>query len=135
MEDYVLKPGEVLNGGYTVYIGNFILRIIGGYEITWENVYSQNSFTDYKGNEHKKLLGKRFSLKLSTGALVPEDSNALIDELKKESFMVNCPDFNGLCYCDSIPAVLKQANFNGTRYKISCTLIAKELINLNGDGL
>lgn len=31
-DNYVLKPGEVLNGGYTVEIGSFTLRNIGGYE-------------------------------------------------------------------------------------------------------
>ncbi|MCM1328364.1 MAG: hypothetical protein NC253_02900 [Ruminococcus sp.] len=135
MDNYVLRPGEVLNGGYTVYIGGFTLRIIGGYEAAWENVYTQNNFTDYKGDEHKKLAGKRFSLKLTTGAVIPEDKDALIRELKQDYFLVSCPDFEGYCYCDSIPAVLEQANFNGTRYKLTFTLIARELINPNGGGL
>lgn len=128
MDNYVLKAGEVLNGGYTVTIGDFILRIIGAYEPSWDNVYSGNSsFTDWKGNEHKKLQGKKFSLKISTGRLVPEDFNKLVEELKKEDIPVSCPDFDGICYCENIPASLAQANFNGTRYKISFTLIAKEL--------
>ncbi|MDE5740838.1 MAG: hypothetical protein K2H90_00145, partial [Oscillospiraceae bacterium] len=70
MDNYVLKPGEVLNGGYTVYIGNFTLCILGGYEPSWDNVYSDNStFKDWQGNERKKLQGKKFSLKITTGGL------------------------------------------------------------------
>lgn len=137
MDNYVLKAGEVYNGGYTVEIGGFSLRIIGAYEPNWENVYSSNSvFKDWQGNEHKNLQGKKFSLKITTGGLVPEDYNALAEELKKETFNVSCPDFNGTCYCENIPASLTQANYLGTRYKVSFTLIAKELIKPDsGDGL
>lgn len=135
MSDYVLKPGEVLNGGYTVTINGYYLRIIGGYEPHWSNVYSGNSiFTDYQGNQRKKLQGKKFSLKISTGGLIPEDFNALVNALKSETFFVSCPDFHGVCYCEDIAGSLAQANFNGTRYKITFTLIAKDLAD-NGDGL
>lgn len=134
-DNYELKPGEVLNGGYTVNIGDFTLRIIGGYEPNWDNVYSNESmFRDYQGNERKKLQGKKFSLKITTGGLVPEDYNALVEELKKEYFYVFCPDYDGLCYCENIPASLTQANFRGTRYKVSFTLIAKDIIK-PADGL
>lgn len=129
MDNYVLKEGEVLNGGYTVQIGGFTLRILGAYEPNWENVYSSNStFRDYKGNDRKKLLGKKFSLRITSGGLIPEDYKALVAELNKKSFMVNCPDYSEVCYCDSVSAPLTQANFLGTRYKVSFTLIANDIL-------
>lgn len=135
MDNYALKPGEVLNGGYTVQIGNFTLRIIGGYEPAWENVYdTENSFADWQGNTKKFLLGRQFSLKLSTGPLTPDDCRALAAELKKSTIAVVCPDFIGDCYCDNIPASLVQANFLATWYKVSFTLTAKD-IELSGGGL
>lgn len=133
-DNYVLKPGEVLNGGYTVEIGSFTLRNIGGYEPSWENVYdTENSFTDWLGNTQKILKGKQFSLKISTGGLDTEDYNALVEALKAETIAVSCPDFEGDCYCDNIPASLAKANFTGVRYKANFTLIAKEL-DLSGSG-
>ena len=51
MAEYALKSGEVLNGGYTVTIGDYTLRLIGGYEARWTNEYdTENQFTDYKGD-------------------------------------------------------------------------------------
>lgn len=129
MEDYTLKPGEVYNGGYTVQINGFTLRIIGGYEPAWENVYdTENSFTDWQGDTQKTLMGMRFSLKISTGQLDTEDYNTLVDELKKETITLSCPDYDGECYCDNIPSSLTQANYHGTRYKTNVTLTAKKLI-------
>lgn len=134
MDDYILKKGEVLNGGYSVEIGSYTLRNIGGYAPNWSNVYDENSFTDWRGNTQKFLKGRQFSLKISTGALDWEDYTALVTELKNKSIAVNCPDFEGNCYCDDIPADLTQANFLSTRYKINFTLIA-ENIELFGNGL
>ncbi len=130
-----LKKGEVYNGGYKIQIGNFTLRNIGGYEPSWETVYDPDgSFTDWKGNTQKFPLGKQFSLKISTGRLIPEDFNALVAELRKSSFMVKCPDFEGQCYCENVPASLSQANTLGVRYKINFTAIAKDILP-QGDGL
>lgn len=135
MDNYVLKPGEVYNGGYTVQINDFTLRCIGEYEPEWENVYdTENSFVDLYGNTKKILMGKRFSIKISTGQLDTEDYKALVSALKAEIITLSCPDFEGECYCENIPSSLKQANHLGTRYKTNVTLIAKDLV-LNGDGL
>ena len=134
MSDYVLKKGEVLNGGYSVEIGSYTLRNIGGYAPSWNNVYDENSFTDWHGNTQKFLKGRQFSLKITTGPLDWEDYNSLVTALKNKSIEVSCPDFNGKCYCDNIPADLTQANFLSTRYKINFTLIA-ENIELFGNGL
>lgn len=136
MDNYVLKPGEALNGGYTVQINDFTLGIIGGYEPIWENVYdTENSFTNWQGNTKKILKGKQFSLKLSTGSLSTEDYKALVQELKKNTINLSCPDFEGECYCENIPSSLTQANFLGTRYKTNVTLISKDLLLSTGDGL
>lgn len=133
--NYVLKPGEVLNGGYTVQINDFTLRIIGGYEPAWENVYdTDNSFTDWQGNTQKILMGKRFSLKIATGQLDTEDYKALVEELKKDTVNLSCPDFEGECYCDNIPSSLEQANFLGVRYKTNVTLTAKSIIAPDSGG-
>ncbi len=130
-----LKKGEVYNGGYKIRIGSFILRNFGGYEPSWETVYDQEgNFTDWQGNTQKFPLGKKFSLRISTGGLLPSDFNDLVLELKKSSFMVKCPDFEGICYCESVPASLSQANTLGVRYKVNFTLIAKDIIP-QGDGL
>ena len=134
MSEYILKSGEVLNGGYSVEIGGYTLHNIGGYSPAWDNVYDENSFTDWKGNAHTFLKGRQFSLKISTGPLGWEDYSALTAELKKKTVAVRCPDFEGDCYCDNIPADLKQANFLSTRYKITFTLIASA-IELFGSGL
>lgn len=133
MSDHVLKNGEVLNGGYTVQIGDFSLRNIGGYEPVWEKVYdTENSFKDWQGNMQKPLLGLQFSLKISAGALDVEDYNSLVTELNKERVMVSCPDFEGMCRCENAPGSLAKANFTGVRYKASFTLIAEDLINAGG---
>ena len=135
MDEYVLRDNEVLNGGYTIQIGGFTLRMLGGYYPSWENVYdTENSFQNFDGSEEKNLLGIRFSLKIEVKRIMPEDFKALAAELKKPTISVQCPDFEGDCYCDNIPGDLKQANFNGVRYGISFTLIAKSLIT-DGDGL
>ena len=137
MEDYVLKKGEALNGGYSVTIGDYTLMLIGGYDAVWTNEYdTENQFTDYKGDPVKPLKGRRFSLDISTGWLSAEDKNALLEELKKETIAVSCPDFTGNCYTDTIPAKLEQANFLGTRYSSSIKLTACELDKSGlGDGL
>ena len=80
------------------------------------------------------LKGIRFSLKVTVDRIMPEDFNALVTELKKRTVALECPDFEGDCYCDNIPGDLKQANFNGVRYGVSFTLVAKSLIT-DGDGL
>ncbi|MCM1023812.1 MAG: hypothetical protein NC395_07110 [Prevotella sp.] len=135
MDGYILKPNERLNGGYTVQIGDFTLRLINGYSPSWENVYdTENSFRNFDGSEEKILLGVRFSLKIEVGRIMPEDFKALAAELKKPVIALECPDFEGDCCCDSVPGELKQANFNGVRYGIGFTLIAKNLLT-DGDGL
>ena len=135
MDNYKLKSGEVLNGGYTVRIGAFSLRNIGGYEPVWEKVYdTENSFTDWQGNSQKFLRGIQFSLRVSTGALDTADYNSLVEELNKERIMVSCPDFEGYCRCENVPGSLSKANFTGTRYKANFTLIAENLI-ISGGGL
>lgn len=135
MGDYVLRENERLNGGYTLQIGNFTLRILDGYSPSWENVYdTENSFQNFDGSEEKFLKGIRFSLKINIDRIMPEDFSALISELKKPVIALECPDFEGNCYCDSIPGDLKQASFYGVRYGVSFTLIAKGLIT-DGDGL
>lgn len=136
-EEYTLKKGEVLNGGYSVTIGSFTLRLIGGYNVTWTNEYdTENQFTDYKGDPVRILKGRRFSLEISTGRLTAEDKNALAEELKKETIAISCPDYEGNCYTDSIPSKLEQANFLGTRYSTKVTLTACELDKTGlGDGL
>lgn len=135
MDDYVLRDNERLNGGYTLQIGGFTLRILGGYSPSWENVYdTENSFTNFDGSEEKILKGIRFSLKINIERIIPDDFNALVTELKKPTIPLECPDFEGDCYCDNIPGDLKQANFNGVRYGVSFTLTAKNLIT-DGDGL
>ena len=133
MEGYSLKKGEVYNGGYTVEIGNFSLRNIGNYEPVWEKVYDdENGFTDWTGNAKKFLLGRRFSLKITTGPLSFEDYNDLVSELNKSSFPVSCPDFEGECYCENVPANLTQANNLGKRYKVNITLIAQNIVPSGG---
>ena len=135
MDGYVLRDNEKLNGGYTIQIGGFTLRILGGYSPSWENVYdTENSFQNFDGSEEKILMGIRFSLKIEIERIVPEDFNALVAELKKPTIALECPDFEGDCYCDNIPGDLKQANFNGVRYGLGFTLTAKKLIT-DGDGL
>lgn len=126
MSGYTLQSGEVLNGGYTVTIGGYTLRNIGGYKAEWTNVYdSGGAYTDYQGNEQKALLGRRFSLAIKTGALNATDCASLVTALKSGTIAVVCPDFTGNCYCESIPAELRQANFLGTRYGVDFTLTAK----------
>ena len=120
---------EITNGGYTVTIGSYALQHIGEYSPSWNKVYdTQNSFTDYAGNEVKILKGLQFSLKLTTGRLTAAAYNSLITALKDEDITVSCPDFSGECICDDIPGNLVQANSVGTRYKVSFTLTAKEII-------
>lgn len=134
--DYELKKGEKLNGGYSVTIGDYTLRLIGGYETEWKNVYdSENSFRNYDGTEVKPLIGRQFSLKLNTNSLSKAEFDLLQTELKKSSFAVECPDFNGECYCENIPGTLKQANFAGVKYGTSITLISKSIEKVSGDGL
>lgn len=137
MSDYVLKNGEKLNGGYSVKIGDFTLRLIGGYETEWACIYdTENTFRNFDGTEHKPLLGRRFSLKINTNGLSKEDFDLLSAELKKDSFAVECPDYSGECYCETIPGTLKQANFHGVRYGTTVTLIAKSIEKASsGDGL
>lgn len=137
MADYELQKGEVLNGGYSVTIGDYTLRLIGGYKVNWTNEYdTENQFTDYKGDTVRILRGRRFSLDISTGRLSADDMNALISAMKNETIAVNCPDFTGDCYSDAVPAKLEQANFLGVRYSSNITLIACELDKTGiGDGL
>lgn len=135
MDNYILRDNEVLNGGYTIQIGSYTLRMLGGYSPSWENVYdAENSFQNFDGSEEKILKGIRFSLKIEIKRIMPDDFKALVTELKKPTISVQCPDFEGDCYCDNIPGDLKQANFNGVRYGIGFTLIAKSLIT-DGNGL
>lgn len=135
MSDIVLKSGEMLNGGYEIRIGNYTLLPLNGYSPSWENVYdTENSFQNFDGSEEKFLKGIRFSLNVTVDRIMPDDFNALVTELKKHTIALECPDFEGDCYCDNIPGDLKQANFNGVRYGVSFTLIAKNLIT-DGDGL
>lgn len=134
--DYELKKGEKLNGGYSVKIGDYTLVLIGGYEIEWKTIYdSENSFRSYDGTEHKPIIGRQFSLKLNTNGLSKASFDALVTELKKDSFAVECPDYSGECYCESIPGTLKQANFLGIKYGTSIILIAKEVEKTSGGGL
>lgn len=133
--EYTLRDNEQLNGGYTVKIGGFTLRNIGKYSPSWSNEYdSENSFVDYLGNQQKILKGRRFSIEISTGRLTADDFNSLVTELKSDTIAIECPDFTGDCYCESIPGNLEQANFNGIYYKIPFKLIAKDLIT-DGGGL
>ena len=118
---------EMVNGGYTVTIGSYVLQHIGEYSPSWNKVYDiQNSFTDHAGNEVKVLKGLQFSLKITTGRLTAAAYNSLITALKDEDITVSCFDFSGVCTCDDISCDLKQANSTGTRYKVSFTLTAKE---------
>lgn len=134
--DYELKKGEKLNGGYTVAIGDFTLRIIGGYEVEWKTIYdSENSFRNYDGKEIKPIIGRQFSLKLNTNGLSKADFDLLTAELKKSSFAIDCPDYKGNCYCDNIPGTLKQANFLGVKYGTSITLTAVDVEKISGGGL
>lgn len=137
MADYELQKGEVLNGGYSVDVGDYTLRLIGGYKVNWTNEYdTENQFTDYKGDTQRILRGRRFSLEISTGRLSAEDMKALISALKSKTISVSCPDFTGECYSDAVPAKLEQANFLGVRYSSTITLTACELDKTGiGDGL
>lgn len=137
MDDYELQKGEVLNGGYSVTIGDYTLRLISGYRANWTNEYdTENQFTDYKGDTVRILIGRRFSLEISTGRLSADDMNALISALKSETIAVSCPDFTGNCYSDAVPAKLEQANFLGVRYSSNIKLTACELDKTGiGDGL
>lgn len=123
----------ILNGGYSVKIGEYTLNLLGEYSPSWTNEY-EDSFTDWQGSSQKILKGSRFSLKISVGRLPTSDFYELVKELKKRDISVECPDFSGICYCDDIPAELKQANFLAVRYGISFTLTAKELTKAE-DGL
>ncbi len=126
---------EILNGGYSIKIGEYTLNLLGGYSPSWTKEYDENNgFTDWQGNPQKFLKGIRFSLKISVGRLPSEDLHALAAELQKKDVAVECPDFSGICYCDSVPAELKQANFLAVRYGVTFTLTAKNLIT-DGDGL
>ena len=125
---YELKGGEVYNGGYTVTIGDYELRNIGAYAPGWSNVYdNQNSYIDLNGNNVKALIGKQFTLSIKTGRLSVEDYNALVFNLKKNEIYLKCPEFEGICICDDIPANLEQANTLNTRYSASFKLTAKSL--------
>ena len=136
MSDYVLQKGEKLNGGYSVDIGNYTLRLIGGYETEWKTIYdTENSFRSYDGSEVKPIIGRQFSLKLNTNGLTKADFDLLTAELKKGNFEVKCPDYSGWCYCENIPGTLKQANYLGVRYGTSITLIACEIEKVSGGGL
>lgn len=135
MSDYVLRKGEILNGGYSVEIGGFTLRNIGVYEPRWTKEYdTENSFTDFKGNQIKPLRGIRKSLRLRTGSITSDDAEALRTALLNDTIAVKCPDFECECLCEDVPSELKQANFLGTRYGIEFTLTAKEL-DAPGGGL
>lgn len=124
---------EKINGGYSVTIDSYTLQHIGEYAPSWQKVYdTQNSFTDYAGNEVKVLKGLQFSLKLTTGRLTSSAYNSLIAALKNDEISVSCPDYTGTCICDNIPGNLAQANYAGTRYKVSFTLTAKEIIPSGG---
>lgn len=130
---YTLQNGEVLNGGYSVTIGGFTLRNIGSYSPAWECIYDEeNSFVSYTGNKKKILKGRLFSIKIKTGQLNTTDYESLVTALKSDTIAVDCPDFTGNCYCDSIPAELRQANFLNTRLSVSFTLIAKEMTAVGG---
>lgn len=131
--DYTLKQGEVYNGGYSITIGSFTLRLITSYEPRYSNVYdTANTFTDYQGNTVKPLMGKQFSLSMKTGGMSVADYNSLVTELKKNTITVACPDFSGECICDEIAANLAQANSLNTRYTISFKLTAKSIITTDG---
>ncbi len=133
MSEYLLQEGEKINGGYTITIGEVTVRLIGKYSPKWEKVYdTENSFRNYLGSEFKPLLGYQFSVDIETARLSKEKLDALIGELNKESVNVVCPDFEGACYCDNVPANLEQANFLGTRYRLPVTLIAKDIIPVGG---
>ncbi len=135
MSNYELQAGEKLNGGYTVVIGDVTVNIIGKYSPKWEKVYdTENSFRNYLGNQIKPLVGYQFSLDIETAQLNKDKLEALISELKKESINVICPDYEGECYCDNVPANLEAANFLGVRYRLPITLISKDIIPI-GNGL
>lgn len=124
---------EKLNGGYSLKIGETTINIIGKYSPKWEKVYdNENSFTDYRGNQVKQLKGYRFLLDIETGRLDKNQLEEIISELNKASVAIVCPDFEGECYCDNVPANLEQANFLGARYRISFTLIAKDIVLIGG---
>ena len=124
-DSYATKP----NGGYRVTIGSYALEQISEYAPSWAKVYdTQNSFEDHTGQEVKVFKGVKFSLKLTTGQLTLEAYNSLVAELQNEDITVSCPDFSGDCRCDDIPCNLVQANSTSTRYKLSFTLTAKEII-------
>ena len=126
--DYTPKKGEVLNGGYTMTIGSFMLVNIGSYKTNWAKEYdSENSFVDYLGNSQKAVKGVRFSISVVTGRLSKADYDSLITELNKEEITLSCPDFEGVVICDSADNDLKQANFNGVRYSTSFKLTAKSM--------
>lgn len=126
--DYTPKKGEVLNGGYTMTIGSFVLANIGSYKVNRAKEYdSENSFTDYLGNSQKAIKGVRFSISVVTGRLTKSDYDSLITELNKAEITLSCPDFSGTVICDGADNDLKQANFNGTRYSASFKLTAKSM--------
>lgn len=134
--EYMLKKGEKLNGGYSVKIGSYDLKVLGGYEIEWKTIYdSENAFRNYDGKEIKPIIGRQFTLKINTNGLSKNEFDLLTAELKKDSFAVECPDYKGECYCENIPGTLKQANFLGVKYGTSITLIAKEIESTSGGGL
>lgn len=126
--DYTPKKGEVLNGGYTMNIGSFILANIGSYKVNWAKEYdSENSFVDYLGNSQKAVKGVRFSISVVTGRLTKSDYDSLITELNKKEITLSCPDYEGTVISDGADNDLKQANFNGVRYSTSFKLTAKSL--------
>lgn len=126
--NYTPKKGEVLNGGYTMNIGSFMLVNIGSYKVNWAKEYdSENSFTDYLGNSQKAVKGVRFSISVTTGRLSKSDYDSLITELNKKEITLSCPDFEGAVICDSADNDLKQANFNVVRYSTSFKLTAKSM--------
>ena len=130
---------EQKNGLY-LKLNDYELQYIQEYSPLWTPEYNtDNQFVNYDGTAiNDNYKGTRYSASVTTGAMVEEDVDSLIDELKKVIIDFQSAPRNGVVeftgkvkvnsYSKSVSAITDKCRY----YKVSFSVSAVALVDSSG---
>lgn len=121
---------EVYNGGLSVKLGTYTLKIIGAYDVTWEQV-TDGGFTNWDFTEIDGYQGMRFVVSIST-KIPAAEKDKLMSALFKREFTIDCPDYKGNVKVTSLTQPVAHSNIFGTYYTVGFTAAATALTGGSG---
>lgn len=122
---------EIYNGGISLGIGDYTLKVISSYEPKWV-FETEGEFENWDFSTVEIVKGKRFSASVSTGVLPEAEANKLLTVLKKRTFTFKSPEFEGTVRVSDIPKKYNSANVYGVFCSVSFTVAAVSLEGTSG---